>query len=194
MNRPIGALVLLAIFAALGAFVYFTEVRPAQEQAAAGPTPSPRDVFTLKDVQIDRMVLSGPGQRWAAEKTGDDWQMVEPAPGPADGREINSGFLSLESLRAFRLVAEDDPELAKFGLADPVVSVEVRTTSGEIYGLSFGSENVDKQYRFAKRHDRPAIYLIHNDTYRRFERLLQLPPYQPTPTPASPAAAITPAG
>lgn len=184
MSRSLGALVLLVILAVVGGIFYVTEIRPESEQAAVPvtPTPSPRDVFNLSGQTFDRLVVSGQGQRWVVEKNGESWQFVEPRREPADDTQVNSAFFSFESLRAFRLVSEDDPELAKYGLDNPPVTVEFRTTDGASYGLAFGNENVDKSYRFAKRLDSPAIYLILADTYRRFEGLLTKPPYQPTPT------------
>jgi hypothetical protein len=187
VGRSTGPLILVAVFLILGAAVYFAEIRPSQEQAAATATPSPRDVFSLTGQQWDRLVITGSGKRLVAEKEGDDWQIREPDPGPGDNTALNGAFFSLESLRAFRLVAEEDPDLAKYGLADPVLTVEFRTTDGQEYGLAFGNENVDQSYRFAKRLDSPAIYLIQNDTYRRFEGLLSTPPFRPTPRPAAPS-------
>ena len=187
MGRSTGPLILVAVFLILGAVVYFAEIRPSQEQAAATATPSPRDVFSLSGQQFDRLVLTGSGRRLVAEKQGDDWQILEPEAAPGDNTALNSAFFSLESLRAFRLVAEEDPDLAKYGLADPALTVEFRTTEGQEYGLAFGDENVDKSYRFAKRLDSPAVYLIQNDTYRRFEGLLSTPPFRPTPRPAAPS-------
>src|SRR3712207_7448791 len=50
--------------------VYFLDVRPSQQQAAATATPSPRDVFTLTGQEFDRLALTGRGQRFVAEKEG----------------------------------------------------------------------------------------------------------------------------
>lgn len=191
MSRSLGALILLVILAVIGGAVYFTEIRPEQERAAtpATPTPSPRDVFSLSGQQFNRLAVSGGGQRWAAEKEGDTWFIVEPRREPADNTQVSSAFFSFESLRAFRLVSEDDPDLAKYGLDTPPVTVEFRTADGTTNGLAFGNENVDKSYRFAKRLDSPAIYLMQADTFRRFEGMLARPPYQTTPASVpSPAA------
>jgi hypothetical protein len=185
VSRSLGALILLVVLAVLGGAVYLTEIRPQQEAAAvvSTPTPSPRDIFTLSGQTFDRLAVSGQGQRWVAEKEGDNWLIVEPRREPGDSTQINSAFFSFETLRAFRLVSEDDPDLAKYGLDNPPLTVEFRTAEGQNYGLAFGNENVDKSYRFAKRLDSPAIYLVMADTYRRFEGMLTRPPYQPTPTP-----------
>ena len=187
MGRSTGPLILVAVFLILGAVVYFVEIRPSQEQAAATATPSPRDIFSLAGQEFDRLVITGSGQRLIAEKEGSDWQIREPDAGPGDNTALTSAFNSLQSLRAFRLVAEDDPDLGKYGLAQPVLTVEFRTAGGQEYGLAFGEENVDKSYRFAKRLDGPAIYLVQNDTYRRFQGLISTPPYRPTPRPAAPS-------
>lgn len=186
MSRSLGALILLVILVVVGGAFYFTEIRPEQEKAAtpATPTPSARDVFNLSGQQFNRLAVSGGGQRWVAEKEGESWVIVEPRREPADNTQVNSSFFSFESLRAFRLISEDDPDLAKYGLDNPPLTVEFRTADGTNYGLAFGNENVDKSYRFAKRLDSPAIYLVQNDTYKRFEGMLAKPPYQPTPTAA----------
>lgn len=200
MGRQLGALILLVIFAGLGAVIYFTEVRPSQELAQATPTPSPRDVFNLTGQEFDRLAISGGGRSLVAERTGADWQILEPRVEPGQNVPLNSAFYSLEGLRAFRRVADDDPDLAKYGLADPPLTVQFRTTTGEEYGLAFGDLNVDEQYRFAKRLDSPAIYLLQEDTYQRFAGLLDNPPFQAaspspvsSPSPAS-APAATPSG
>lgn len=190
MGRQLGALILLVIFAGLGAVIYFTEVRPSQELAQATPTPSPRDVFSLTGQEFDRLALSGGGRSLVAERSGADWQILEPQAGPGQNVPLNSAFYSLENLRSFRRVADDDPDLAKYGLADPTLTVRFRTTTGEEYSLAFGNLNVDQQYRFAKRLDSPAIYLVQEDTYSRFAGLLDNPPYQAT----EPAASPSPAG
>ena len=195
MGRSAGALILVGIFLILGAVIYVTEIRPSAEQAAATATPSPRDIFSLAGQQFTRLALTGPDKRMVAEKEGDDWQIREPEAQPADNVQVNSAFFSLESLRAYQVVAEDDPDLAKYGLDPASLTVEFRTADGQDYGLAFGDEYLDNNYRFARRLDRPAIYLVQADTYRRFQGLLTTPPYRPTPTvPPSPVASPSPGG
>lgn len=191
MSRSLGAVILVGIFAVFAGAVYFFEIRPSSEQATGTPTPSPRDVFNLSGQEFNRLAISGDGKQLVAEKNGSAWQILEPKPGLADSTQVTSAFFSLDSLRAFRLVADADPDLTKYGLDQPALKVEFRTSGGQVYGVSFGAENVDKSYRYVKRQDTPAIYLVSADTFKRFQDLLSAPPYQPTPTP-SPGASRSP--
>ena len=80
-------LVLFAVAAGLGAYLYFVESK-------RDPSDKERKVFSVEADKIDEMTIkSESGERTTLKKTGTDWQIVEPVTAPTDSAAV-SGLTS----------------------------------------------------------------------------------------------------
>ncbi|NLE75159.1 MAG: DUF4340 domain-containing protein [Chloroflexi bacterium] len=183
--------ILLVILALLGGYVYFFEWQG--EGAAATPTPSA--VTPLWDVEAANIVglaVQGPqgAIRLHKEITTNAWQIQEPTQEPADNLRVHSTVDALAGLSASRALT-DVTDLGTYGLAAPSWEVDITLLGGESLSLHVGDQNPAGSQYYVQREGDPAVYLVYRSSIESLQRLATEPPYQPTPTPTSPAATAT---
>ncbi len=109
-------LVLLVVAAGLGAYIYFVESErdPAGASVVAGEKVFAVEAGAIEEVRID----GSSGDSTTVRKTGDNWQIVQPAALEADTSAVSSLVSTLESLESDRTVDENPASVAAYGL-DP---------------------------------------------------------------------------
>jgi hypothetical protein len=124
-------LALVLVLAGLGAYIYFVE----SENPAPGLEPKDK-VFTVESGQIEELRVTAQGETAVLVKKGEGWQMTEPVAADADPTEASSFATNLSSLEVNRVVDENAPDLAPYGLAEPRITVAFKAqggTSGEVH-------------------------------------------------------------
>lgn len=126
MTRGRNTLVLLVLGAAMGAYVYFVEMKrePASEASAAKPK-----IFgtTIDATKIEELQLkSSSGERTSLKKTGTTWQIVSPIQSGVDDSEVTGVTSGVATLEASRTIDENAKDLAKYGLAEPRIEVSFK--------------------------------------------------------------------
>jgi hypothetical protein len=116
-RRALLNVILLTAIAAIAAAIWLTP--PETEQPAPALVPGV-DASSIDSIRVQR--AGGADLRF--RRDGDGWSMVEPVAAPAHEARINAllGLLTDQSLA--RLDGEG-ADLARFGLADPAVTVEL---------------------------------------------------------------------
>src|SRR5450759_2891769 len=148
-------LVLLTVAAGLGGYLYYDSKRePAdqkkQEKVFAGVVSDKIERVTVKAVGGDQTTV---------EKQGAAWQVMQPAPVPADEAELSGITSNLASLEVQRVVDDQPTDLKQYGL-DPA-RIEVRFTfAGKEQKLLLGQKTPTGTDLYAKVPDKPRVFLV----------------------------------
>jgi hypothetical protein len=148
-------LLLLAIGAGLGAYLYFVESKRDPSSAEK------RDkVFTVESDKIEEIALkSESGERTRLKKTGNDWQIVEPVTAAPDRGEVSGLTTNISTLEIQRVIEEDPKDLAEYGLADPRIEVSFKA-GGQEHRLQVGRKTPPGTDLYAKLPDQKRVFLI----------------------------------
>ena len=146
---------LLAILVALGAYLYFVESK--REPGGDGGKDK---VFGVESDAIGELtVRSESGDQTTLKKTGTDWQIVQPATLQPDSAEVSGIATNLASLEVQRVIDENPPDLAEYGLAKPRVEIAFKAGEQE-KKLLIGRKTPPGTDLYAKLADQPRVFLI----------------------------------
>ena len=139
---------------------------------SAGDLRDRRVLGDLAPRDVKRVRVRAGGQTAVLERKGeDDWRMVEPAKGTANGSKVNDLLYALRGLRWKDIVAPEGQDAAKWGVDAPTLEVALfRGDGGEIATVLVGKRDGDVTYVRTKA--QPAIYGVDS-------RLLGPPPKVP---------------
>jgi hypothetical protein len=152
--RSFGAL--LVVLAALAAYLFFVEAK----RPAGGDTPARDKVFAVDADKIEEISIKAEaGDRTVVRKSGDGWQIVQPAPAPPDPAEISGLTTNLASLEIQSVVDENPPDLKEYGLAAPRVEVSFKA-AGQDRTLHIGSKTPPGTDLYARLADQKKVFLI----------------------------------
>jgi hypothetical protein len=134
-----------------------------------------RDKRVLGDLvprDVKRVRVRAGGQTAVLERKGeDDWRMVEPAKGAANGNKVNDLLYALRGLRWKDIVAPEGQDAGRWGVDAPTLEVALfRGDGGEIATLLVGKHEGDVTYVRTKA--QPTVYGVDS-------RLLGPPPKVP---------------
>ena len=151
--RGAKSLVILAVVAAaLGAYIYFVEMK----REPAGTPEKKAKVFTVDTSKLEELeVKASGGETSSLKKSGDKWTM---AGADVDQSEVGSVLSTLESLEVQRTLEENPTSVAQYGLEPARLSVAFRAagesaahkllmgkktpTGGDIYARVEGEKKV----------------------------------------------------
>jgi len=164
-----GTLGLLAVFAALGAYVYLTEFRGAEERQKQEE--AKKRLFDGEAKDVTEITLDYDGHMFAASRKTDGWQMTSPAGVEADSdawEQLASSFVQMEKDET---VSEQKTNLAPYGLDMPAVRVTAKFKDMTV-GVSFGAENPRKTFNYAKKQDSDEVFLSATSWGSAFKKTL----------------------
>ena len=131
--NPRNTMILGLVVAALGAFLYFYEIR-GQEERAEAEDAAKRLFQEVSAEEIDSVVLiASGGELVRLERSEEGWRITEPVRFPADEIRADSLTSSLASLSSEAVFEEPEP-LEEYGIgADP----SIRFSVGEVEHLLY---------------------------------------------------------
>jgi hypothetical protein len=148
-------LLLLAVCAGLAAYLYFVESK--RDPSAADKKDK---VFTVEADKIDEMsVKSESGEQTTLKKTGTAWQIVAPVAAEPDGAAVSGLTSNLSTLELQRIIEENPPDLAEYGLAQPRLEVSFKA-GGTEHRLLIGRKTPAATDLYAKLGDQKRVFLI----------------------------------
>ncbi|HEX7593432.1 MAG TPA: DUF4340 domain-containing protein [Anaerolineae bacterium] len=194
--KPRNTLIVVALFAALFAYVWFVEAPKTPEQLATPTKPSP-SVFQLnaQDVQsIEVRDLRAP-RTVKLTRAGSGWQIEQPAAKPGDSGAIDTALGQLVTLQATRVLT-DVTDLAPFGFITPTMEARVVMSDTTAYAITVGSKAPDQTSYYVTYTGDKKVFIVNGSTIDALLTWLDAPPYLPTPTPTftpTPPETATPA-
>jgi hypothetical protein len=141
--KPKGLLISVALLAALGAGIYFSnksqaakEKEPSKDTATTKLLEIPDDQF--QEIKIKKLT----GEVIDLKKDNGKWRMIAPTNLPADNDTVSSMTSSLGNLNADKVVEEKATDLKQFGLADPTLDVTISRKDGKTDHLLIGDDTL----------------------------------------------------
>jgi len=83
----------------------------------------------------------------------------------------------------FTRAMADVGDIATFGLQEPEAQVTLVLTDGTTINAGIGAENPRRTARYLQKAGDPLVYLVSSGDVSELLRLVDDPPYPPTPTP-----------
>lgn len=119
-------------------------------------------VDTTKAVSFDLKNAAGV---LAASKSKDEWQITKPSDSPAGNDAVNDLLSAVANAKMINVVSETPDNLAKYGLANPVVTFTVANGDGSKSTLLVGKKDGDNYD--ARDASRPTVFRINSDLFKK---------------------------
>lgn len=134
-------LILFAILAGIGGYAYFVEYKGTEKKEATKKENA--KLFQLSNISdANRIILSWASARTVLVKEGADWKIIEPVADQAEATAMETLLGAIKEEMSEDQVEDGEKlSLDKYGLTDPLGSVEVLTTSGEGQKIEFGTQD-----------------------------------------------------
>ena len=163
-----GTLILLIVCLALGAFVYFYEIKGGEEREKAAQ--AEKLLWELEDKDIRQIDFIFTDRKITAERRGEEeWFLTNPRQLEADSDELNRLASSAAKMERESVVEPDAEDLAKFGLDPSQSSIKLTTSAGEEYAVIFGSNNPTGNSVYAVLPDQKEVFLVLSSVVNSFD-------------------------
>jgi hypothetical protein len=148
-------LVLVAVAAALGGYLYYDSKREP------GNLTKLEKVFAgVVSDKIERVtVKAAGGDKTTVEKQGTAWQMTQPVAAAADEAELSGITSNLASLEVQRVVDEQPADFKQYGLDPARIEVTFKF-AGKDQKLLLGQKTPTGSDLYAKVPDKPRVFLV----------------------------------
>lgn len=167
-----GTLLLFIVCLALGAFVYFYEIKGGEEREKAKQ--AEKQIWDLEDKDIQQIDFISPDRRITAERRGEDeWFLTNPRQLEADSDELNRLARSAAEMEKENVVEPDATDLAKFGLDPSQSSLKLKTKEGKEYTILFGNNNPTGNSAYAVLPGKKEVFLVFSSVVKSFDKTLE---------------------
>ncbi len=186
--KPRNTLIVVAVLAALLAYLYWVELPQTPEQLSARqgtPTVTPAPyMFQLSAADVQTIIITDLRFARAVTLTRVDngWRVTRPEDKPANLNKVDATANALTNLQFTRALTVTD--LAPYGLAPAALEARIVMKDGAAYGLLLGKTTPDGSlYYAAYTGDKSKVYLVETSLGLSLHNLLDAPPFEPTATP-----------
>ena len=176
MNKKIqGIIIGGVVVAALGGTLAILELTGKGPESSSAAGSSSQIVASVPDEDEDLSLIGVEKKEIKAisvtNATG-GFELERPASGKTEfnikeltGLNLNSTKLSglvedVASLKAYKTVEKDAPDLAKYGLSQPETSFAVTFADGSIRTFDIGDVSAKKRYRYFCEHGKNTVYMV----------------------------------
>jgi hypothetical protein len=130
-----------------------------------------KKLLTVNQTDVQSVQVDRPEGHLLLQKIGDNWFIKKPSIMPGDTSAITDVVLGLTGLQASQFVAETDPNPARYGLDNPVLTVTYSASAGGTAStqpttnlsqtvVKFGIEDVRKQNVYVSTSNSTAVALV----------------------------------
>ncbi|MCD6336108.1 MAG: DUF4340 domain-containing protein [Candidatus Latescibacteria bacterium] len=150
--------IIVAILAiALGAYVYFYEIKGGEERQQAEQ--EAKKIFLFEDDQVKGLTLVHSGVEIVLARAEDGvWKITAPIETEADQGAVDALVRNLKNAETDRVVADSTADLALFGLDDPKVKVSLLLEKASTDTLCIGDKSPTGSYVFANRNGSREVF------------------------------------
>jgi hypothetical protein len=164
-----GTLLLLVMCVALGAFVYFYEIKGGEQRAKAKEAAN--QVWKVEGGDIQQLDLVSQEEHVTAVRSGEkQWKLSAPRAVEADSDELNRIAGSASSITRESVTEAAASDLARFGLEPPQHSLHVKTKAGQEYKIRFGHNNPAGSSTYACLEGSKEVFLVVSNTASNFRK------------------------
>ena len=136
----ISTLVVVLLAAALGGYVYYSEVRHPTEKPAED-APKPLYKFQSDDIASIRLTRAGESGPVVLERGEQGWAITSPIETRADRANVDSLADTLARVASTRTLPADPKRMKEYGLEPPAATVEFRLKKGQEHTLELGAKD-----------------------------------------------------
>lgn len=122
----------------------------------------PQVLMEVKASEASSLIVTVDGETTEIKRTvdGDEWVMVQPDAFPLNQNQVDSWFTYVNGITQDMVVESDAEDLAKYGLAEPRIQLEVKLVDGRNRKLLVGDEAPVTGYVYARIDDGRTIYRV----------------------------------
>lgn len=177
-------LILVAVCAALGAYVYLSEDKGTNESAAGTPTPTGPWSVSVEQVVGITLRAAGKETRLARPVDG-EWRLEAPVTDAADHERVTRALQQLTYATPSRSFPELPGPALDYGLNEPSLEVTLSLADGKSVVLKVGSQNPQQTDSYVQVEGQPTLYMLPGYSIEALREMLNQPPVRPTPTPTA---------
>lgn len=167
-----GTIVLLIFCAGFGAYLYFYEIKGAEQREKAKQEENRLWKVESGDIQLIDLVF--PDQQVTAVRTSDkDWKIVAPRELEADSEELNRMASSAADMSRESVLEPNAPDLARYGLNPAEVSLHFKMKDGKERKIRFGTTNPTGNSNYACLEGKNEVLLVANYVATTFKKKLE---------------------
>jgi len=181
----IRAAVLVVIAGALAAYIFLVETRRDEPPMELGSGETRVDpLWEVDQEAIVSITIERGDERGAVERSDGEWRVV--APEEREASQVRVDFLLDDVAEPTpERALEDVGDLTAFGLGDPQARLTVGVDDGTTFELFIGDQNPGGTGYYTQLPDSSAVYLLGSSSVDQLFRLIDDPPYMPTPMPTA---------
>lgn len=131
-------IILVLIAAALGAYVYFYEIKGGEERDAQKELAE--KLITVEKDSIDTFTIHDFEKTFQFRKVEDGWQIIQPVKTDAEESTVNSFLSSLTSAKKTRSFAVKDTDKSSYGLQNAGIRIRVQAKNGAVDSVILGDK------------------------------------------------------
>jgi hypothetical protein len=154
-----GLLVAVVLLAALAGGLYYSNKQKAAE-AAKPPADTPPKILALAEGDITKVVLMKGAYETDLQKAGDKWQITAPMPYAADQAAASQLVASAANVSSDRVVEDKASNVSGYGLAAPILEVDITGKGGKISKLKIGDDTPTNSGSYAMLEGDPRVFTV----------------------------------
>jgi hypothetical protein len=167
-----GTWILLILCAAVGAYVYFYEIRGGEKRDKQKQEES--RIWKVESNDIQQIDLITPQQHITAVRKSDkEWRITAPRALDADSDELNRIAGSASDISRESLLESNVKDLSKFGLDPAQVTLQFKTKDGKDYRIRFGNNNPTGNSTYAALQGKSDVLLVASYVASSFKKQLE---------------------
>jgi len=178
-------LIILGLFAAVLAYIYFFELNKTPAQLAQPPRPAPK-VFDLASGQVARLQLRDlrNGREIQLVRIDNAWQFEKPTTQIAEALRVNDTVDGFAILQASRVLT-DVTDLNQFGILTGTLEARMIMRDSTAYAMTVLNKTTagDSYYAIHSGSKQAPVFIIASRLVDEWLGWFDNPPYPPTPTP-----------
>ena len=158
MRGLTSTIALAVVLLGLVGYIYLVD----SKKPASGAADTKAKAFTVEADQIEEIrIAPAGGEASRADKATGTWQLVEPEKTDADQGQLSNAASSLASLEVIRVVDDNPPDLAQYGLNPAKLDVAFRLKGQkDLQHLLVGEKTATGGDLYARRPDEKRVFLI----------------------------------
>ena len=166
--HPTKLLIAAVVLLGLSGLIWWAKKNPEDKTAA---TPASPKLLDVPDSQVQSVDLQKKGNApLVLTKEKSKWAITAPQAYPADQDAVISMVSSLSGVNADSLIDDKPGNLAKYGLADPSLTVTAHEKNGKTDQLLFGDDIPTGSLVYVRTGKDPKVYSVSNSLRSSFSK------------------------
>ncbi len=162
-------LILLILLIALGAYVYFVEIK--HQKAVEQKKAVAQKIFHFQKDSVQTITIHNQYGDFVLENRAGSWKIVQPVETDADKNNVRSMLSNLETAKKNNEFSVKPNELSEYGLGENALTVRVKDRSGEQDSVRFGDKTPVGGFVFANKVD-TLVFTVNEYIRNQFDKKL----------------------